>query len=635
MFRAIWQRLFGAEATEDDSARPLEPGIMSPRIDFDGDRPIDNPDADELGFGIIAERLATSVRSSGAKDGLVIGIEGQWGSGKSSILNLLCIRLTGPNVSVVKFDPWIVSDRDSMVAALIGDIAKAVDSLSPRSKKAAKKTAELATMMRAYGAATSRRLVSAVNLAGLAGVPFMEAIGKALEEGGKLLEKDKKPTSIIQLKAELVRRLRSLQHRFVVVVDDLDRLEPKEAAEVTRLIRAVGDFPNVIYLLCYDRDVLAHSLKRSLKVRDGRAFLQKIVQVTFAVPIPQEFDLRRLFHKQCIELCKDIAGQPLSLDTSERLVAVVDREGGLLETPRDVTQVMNAIRLFYPPIARDVDFPDLVWLQVVRLKNEGLYRWAERYLGTFAALHNMGARLRDDEKESIKQQLEKLAPSEDAFSPNSIYRLGELIPGISNDKVFDKVDADELTALESGKRLGSPQYYRRYFSFSDPSGTLGDDVWRSLISKAEGGESVTSIMSSLISQARPQGGTMYEVALDRISRMNHSELSVPTLTSLTADILDTVDVAQKAEPEPGWFEQRKVWRTARKLFGIVLGKLTGSKRASFLEQTFSNRKAIGFLMAELGSRLIKSTKRLLRRGGWMQGSFAPAYRSGWQCAGSL
>lgn len=38
---------------------------------------------------------------------------------------------------------------------------------------------------------------------------------------------------------------------------------------------------------------------------------------------------------------------------------------------------------------------------------------------------------------------------------------------------------------------------------------------------------------------------------------------------------------------------------------------------------------------KLGSRLIKSTKRLLRRGGWMQGSFAPAYRSGWQCAGSL
>ena len=59
-----------------------------------------------------------------------------------------------------------------------------------------------------------------------------------------------------------------------------------------RLIRAVADFPDVIYVLSYDPHVVASVLKKAVQVDDGAAFLEKIVQINIRVPRPEAFDLR-------------------------------------------------------------------------------------------------------------------------------------------------------------------------------------------------------------------------------------------------------------------------------------------------------------------------------------------------------
>src|SRR5690606_39707911 len=63
-------------------------------------------------------------------------------------------------------------------------------------------------------------------------------------------------TSLEKEKAQIQEELRKLERKIVVFVDDLDRLEPNEVVEVLRLVRAVVDFPNVIYVLCYSRDII-------------------------------------------------------------------------------------------------------------------------------------------------------------------------------------------------------------------------------------------------------------------------------------------------------------------------------------------------------------------------------------------
>lgn len=91
------------------------------------ERPISTCDQDKLGRDAFIERLVSGLISekfskpSGAKThiatGVVIGLTGPWGSGKSSVVNLVHenIRVTHPSALVIKFDPWLISNRDALI----------------------------------------------------------------------------------------------------------------------------------------------------------------------------------------------------------------------------------------------------------------------------------------------------------------------------------------------------------------------------------------------------------------------------------------------------------------------------------------------------------------------------------------
>ena len=503
-----------------------------------------------------------------------------------------------------------------MVEALLNDLATAVAKVEQRTQGRLKKTTDtallLSTKLRRYGASASRGLSPIAKLIGLFGVPYADLAAKGLDRGADILGRDAKAKPLALQKAELMSGLRKLDHKFVVVIDDLDRLEPQEAAEVVRVVRAVGDFPKIVYLMCYERDVLAHSLQCALQVADGKAYLQKIVQASFAVPRPEEFDIRRWLLEECTKLYVAVTGKPLEdADGMERLAAVCDQEGAWLQTPRDIAQVLNALRLFYPPIAGQVDFPDMCWLQIVRLKHEELYKWVEEYLGVVAVLVGGNAHLNDSSRSALGERILKLMPDEEVSTAKSLWRLKDVIPGIepgrntaAKDRVLKNITTPVLGALEAKQRLGSPQHYRLYFSFTQPSGALNDATLREIVGAAEAGADVISFVSTLTAKKRPQGGTIYEVFLDRLSRLPPDQLNLPAGKKLLSAIADTVDEAQTHEPERGWFGRRMVWRHAHDMLSVILKRLSGSDRATFLSDLFTNGKSIGWLLAEvIGSEL--------------------------------
>jgi predicted KAP-like P-loop ATPase len=74
----------------------------------------------------------------------------------------------------------------------------------------------------------------------------------------------------------------------LIILDDLDRLEPAELLLTFKLVRLVGRLPNVYYLLTYDERTLVDVLKRTDLVgeEDGRAqaYLEKMIQVRLDIP---------------------------------------------------------------------------------------------------------------------------------------------------------------------------------------------------------------------------------------------------------------------------------------------------------------------------------------------------------------
>lgn len=368
-----------------------------------GDRPLGAGGEDKLGFRDVARRIAQSLVDHASDKGLVIGIEGAWGSGKSSLLFLIEDELAklpqAQRPSVINFRPWLVGNRDALLANLFASLSKELNLVALRagdasgiSKEKAKAAGEaLRKFVSGLGSAGS-----AVELAGEA-IAFapLKWLGKGLRVAGSWAKGKSADPPLDVLKDRLVKSLRDLGHRFIITIDDVDRLEPAEVIEVLRLARSVADLPNVIYLLCYDSDILAHSVEQASRVQHGRAYLEKIVQLTVMVPQPEPFRLRQWFGDELRQFSSTRSDDELS-----RLRSVVDFEGGRqLRTPRSVVRALDSLRFFWPPI-RDAggDLADLVWLQLIKDGNPALYRWIEDYCATAAVLSLGTVRVDDAER---------------------------------------------------------------------------------------------------------------------------------------------------------------------------------------------------------------------------------------------
>lgn len=540
-----------------------------------------------------------------------MSIEGVWGSGKSSLVNLLADELRKNQEQapqIVRFEPWLVGDRNGMLVELMSALASAVEAIEApekgRREKLKEETGKLAEQLRGYASKLSRGAVPFAQLAGILGLPGGGLAGKALESVAEATDTINLGKPLPQIKEELSEGLRKLSRRIVVITDDLDRLEPREATEIMRLIKAVADFPNVIYVLCYDQKNLANGLKKSLSVDDGAAFLEKIIQVRFKVPQPEAFDLRRWFLDECLGIYNSTSGEQLSHDGLQRLQLVCGVEGELLKTPRDVVRAINAIKLYWPPISDKVDYSDLVWLQMVKLENEELYAWIERYLVEFTAASE-GASINEVEKIEFARELKKHVGEGNIGSARSMWTFKDFVPGIQQgegveekDCLFNRTNNAEISLFEKDRRLGSPQHSRYYFAFSKPAGALEDTDLYSFISSAESGEDLECLCTALIQEKRPQGGTKFDVLIDRLNNLDEAKLPDAAIPSILKALANCMDKAGHKDDRGQW-GVRWPWRSAKRLFEKLIARLSGDEHSQIANEIFSSGDAIGWLMSEL------------------------------------
>ena len=103
-------------------------------------------------------------------------------------------------------------------------------------------------------------------------------VSGALSFGAHVLDTRSLETMIDDLKTHLM----SIDCRILIIVDDLDRLQPDELRQTLTLVKTFGNLPNVTHLLAYDRDIVNSALEtaRSVLSSDERlpTFLEKIVQ---------------------------------------------------------------------------------------------------------------------------------------------------------------------------------------------------------------------------------------------------------------------------------------------------------------------------------------------------------------------
>tara|TARA_Y100000815_G_scaffold209795_1_gene194039 strand:- start:602 stop:2689 length:2088 start_codon:yes stop_codon:yes gene_type:complete len=501
---------------------------------------------------------------------MVIGLEGRWGSGKTSLLNFLeaeLVNAQGEGVHTITIAPWLNGDASSLVSSLLDPIRAILkkqeqavvpsgDGLDDAAKE---RIADVGRLLRAYGPKTARSVASIASVAGYF-VPGAKLAADVLEATASAAEQVLPDVSTpTEIKLQVSRKLKELNIGFIVILDDLDRLEPEQAVEVVRLVRSVADFPRVVYLMCYDRDVLAQALKTGLKVADGDLYLQKIVQLTFSIPLPEPFDLRAQFLDEAVALYREIAGEGFGEDLLDDLKSAVDREGMGLSTPREVKLVLNSVRFIFPQVKDDVYFPDFCRLQLIKTTNYKLYKWLELYLSVRSVLVTEDAVISGEERKRMGVELRDLLPSSAPDSARSIWSLKRFVPGVADvddaeKRVFNRMGDEAVSSAVNLKRLGSPFHYRFYFALTGPKTVMPDPEFYALLEFA--GSDVAALIVRFreeVARRRRSGNTWFEHILNRFDDECIRSLSEDQLSGILIAFSDMMDFAMANDNSPRAF----------------------------------------------------------------------------------
>jgi predicted KAP-like P-loop ATPase len=581
---------------------------MTTNLIVKGDRALRRGDSDKLGFRGIASRIATSLIDHASDNGLVVGIEGAWGSGKSSLLCLIEEELEklpqGQKPTLINFRPWLVGDRDALLANLLTSLISGVDQVSQESGGTSGITAKQAKVaveaLRNFTAGICKAGDAVEVLGDAAALPLFKWIGKFMKFLLKHLGKPA-PTSLVELKDKLVKSLSELQHRFIITIDDLDRLDSREAIEVLRLTRSVADFPNVVYLLCYDSNVLAPSIQEVAKVKDGHAYLEKIVQLTVMVPKPEPFQLRQWFSEELHKIA--------STENEEdqiRLQEVIDQEGGRqLKSPRSVVRALDSIRFFWPPLRNAKgDLADLVWLQLIKNENPSLYRWIENYCGTASVLSIGTARVEKAERKKDLSSLREVV--DEQYFNDDLYThfFSKQLPGIDIDYVRDngnslnlyqKVDEDVRNIAIRDGRLSSPDHYRLYFALSSPSHALTQEIFDSTFKAITSSSAeAESLILQLHNESSAGSLSKADMLLERLISADKTSFTSSQCENFLVALSNVMDEAyQIKEFDTIW--GTSLWDRARKATAFFLLQVDSQKRALLLKRMFENGKAVDWL----------------------------------------
>lgn len=290
--------------------------------------PIRDTEEDRLGRAPFARILARLVQSHGSDELIVLGIDGVWGAGKSSVLAMTSKELTADGMSrTATLSAWRNPSRDQFLANLTHSLNTAL-----------RRDWGDAYLRVAYARLTRQSLPMLVavflpllTLTALIALPdvrgwtkgVLETDPKKLAEGAGLFAipvlsylftKFSKPVfdgarSVLggtgiegagslerfAFDFDVLGAAQPRGSRFVVVVEDLDRCSPSHVTDVLSAIAQLSAHPRagrLAFLLAYDREVVLKSIQADAVVHvdpSGRRqaaedYLERVVHVEVSMP---------------------------------------------------------------------------------------------------------------------------------------------------------------------------------------------------------------------------------------------------------------------------------------------------------------------------------------------------------------
>lgn len=424
-------------------------------MNYSADKPIVSKDEDLLGRSTFSNKLAKAIYEYNDDSGLVIGLFGKWGTGKTSVINmaeeeLLGLSKTDDNKPLfVKFSPWNYSDQDNLISLFFHSLNNKLQNSNNEKLKR-----KIGDFLKNYADAVD----------GLAAIP---AIGSALAPILKTILKVKgdnltKAPDLEESKEELKKALSDISSKIVVVIDDIDRLNNSQIRDIFQLVKQVGDFPNVIYVLLMDREVVSSALKEVHNI-DGNEYLEKIIQVPFEIPDLSKEKLYSILQNKIESIYMNL---PKNIFFDKEYWVYVFRNCVFpyIKTIRDINRVLNNFQFRYGALYQETSFEDMLALTTIEVLEPKLYKWIQEnkdsLCGTISNVF-FANNLKPNYRERYKEKFEKIGLN----TETTIRFIATLFPKFSYDVEEHIYIYDPNKDIRGSMRVAHSDKFDIYFSF--------------------------------------------------------------------------------------------------------------------------------------------------------------------------
>lgn len=304
------------------------------------DYPITAEDEDRLGRSKKAFDLAKKIfYTDTSRAAFILGFTAPWGAGKTSFILAMQQYLKDNHcneIILLDFNPWMYRKAPNLTQVFFEELSR---TLAP------------------YSSALASGFMQYVDYI------LSKQNNTWIQLGARLLPQGFKAKSTREQYEFLMKEICKLGRKIVIFIDDVDRLDGEELAELFSLVRNISSFPNMSYILAYDKEYVTNQFKKKFDKHTYR-YMEKIIQVEYPLseitPKQIKNELEKVlgtFEQTYPNLQKEIMSSGIELKQHfPTLRSIKCIQNTLLSTPEELKGnvipfdwfIIELIRIEYP-----------------------------------------------------------------------------------------------------------------------------------------------------------------------------------------------------------------------------------------------------------------------------------------------
>ncbi|MGG3271681.1 P-loop NTPase fold protein [Priestia aryabhattai] len=475
---------------------------------FLGDSPIIDEKDDLLDRKAFAKHLGKAIGNWKKHESLVIALNGEWGIGKSSIINMALATIDNEikeeKPTIVMFNPWIYSDLNNLTSTFFDELAKElkIQNNTLKDKQIAEKLKIYSDLLNVVPnkknlQSNYDKLLIGIGLSGISLSTISSWIGieistmnhilfglgavlivKELAQGAlnrfyKFFESKSKVNEVtaMDVKQQIFEELSTRSKKLVIIIDDIDRLTPGEIKEVFRLIKINADFPNTIYLLSFDKAIVEKNLDIALQT-SGKKYMEKIIQVNFDVPEARTVHIHKYLFDQLDGVISRLPESSLKYFSPDSTYwPNIFRSGlqyffkNLRTVKRFVSSLEFNISQMYKEDILEVNPIDFIAIEAIRIFTPEFYNFMKKNKGLFTSTEDRS--LTHDKDQRQKALLEGISNFTGEYEQHITPLLKKLFPQLENviERGYSSYGPDWISVWNRELRVCSPTHFDSYFVY--------------------------------------------------------------------------------------------------------------------------------------------------------------------------